>query len=37
MTKPREITESFRLEFGRSFRGYVAGMLAEVTRELAAA
>jgi sarcosine oxidase subunit gamma len=30
-------TESFRLEFGRSFRGYVAGMLAEVTRELAAA
>ena len=29
--------ESFRLEFGRSFRGYVAGLLAEVTRELAAA
>lgn len=28
--------ESFRLEFGRSFRGYVAGMLAEVTRELVA-
>ena len=30
-------TDSFRLEFGRSFRGYVAGLLAEVTRELAAA
>lgn len=28
---------SFRLEFGRSFRGYVAGLLAEVTRELVAA
>ena len=28
---------SFRLEFGRSFRGYLAGLLAEVSRELAAA
>jgi sarcosine oxidase subunit gamma len=28
---------SFQIVLGRSFRGYVAGLLAEVSRELAAA
>jgi sarcosine oxidase gamma subunit len=28
---------SFQLVVGRSFRGYVSGLLAEVSRELAAA